>query len=186
MRRAKLIVGVLGLMMAMMVAFAAPAMAQEFEQSLEDGEDNGGFCFDDDFFFDDDFCFDDRNDFFDDGFNSFDQKADSGDVDQSFTVSGEGDNSNQCVSINGTANTGNLQTQTGFTQTGDGNFDNFDNDRFFDDDFFFYDDDHFFDNFDRFDDGNNFEFDDINNTLDVGGTTTTTCDQEVNQAAAAG
>jgi phage baseplate assembly protein gpV len=40
--------------------------------------------------------------------------------------------------------------------------------------------------FDRFGDGNNFEFDDVRNTLDAGGTTTTTCDQEVNQAAAAG
>ena len=44
----------------------------------------------------------------------------------------------------------------------------------------------FFNNFDRFDDGNNFEFDDVRSTPDVGGTTTTTCDQEVNQAAAAG
>jgi hypothetical protein len=170
-------------MMAMMVAFAAPAMAQD--RDFDRFGDDGFFFIVDDFdrddFFDDDDFFDNDN-----GFGSFDQEADSGDVDQSFNVSGEGDNSNQCVSINGTANTGNLQTQTGFTQTGDGNFDNFDNDRFFDDDFFFDDNDRFFDNFDRFDDGNNFEFDDINNTLDVGGTTTTTCDQEVNQAAAAG
>src|SRR5215210_5588878 len=39
------------------------------------------------------------------------QEADSGDVDQSFTVTGGGDNSNQCASIQGTANTGNSQNQ---------------------------------------------------------------------------
>ena len=37
------------------------------------------------------------------------QEAESGDVDQSFTVTGEGDNSNQCVGIQGVANTGNAQ-----------------------------------------------------------------------------
>src|ERR687898_3676405 len=37
------------------------------------------------------------------------QEADSGDVDQSFEVSGTGDNSNQTVGIQGTANTGNAQ-----------------------------------------------------------------------------
>jgi|SRR5215210_721613 hypothetical protein len=40
-----------------------------------------------------------------------DQEVDSGDVDQSFTVTGGGDNSNQCASIQGTANTGNSQNQ---------------------------------------------------------------------------
>ena len=40
---------------------------------------------------------------------SFDQDVDSGDVDQSFTVTGGGDNSNQCVGVQGVANTGNAQ-----------------------------------------------------------------------------
>src|SRR5215210_4627704 len=44
------------------------------------------------------------------------QEAESGDVDQSFTVSGEGDNSNQCVGITGVANTGNAQNQRGLIQ----------------------------------------------------------------------
>jgi maltose-binding protein MalE len=44
------------------------------------------------------------------------QDADSGDVDQSFTVTGGGDNSNQCVGIQGTANTGNAQNQIGVIQ----------------------------------------------------------------------
>jgi uncharacterized membrane protein len=37
------------------------------------------------------------------------QEAESGDVDQSFTVSGASDNSNQCAGIQGVANTGNAQ-----------------------------------------------------------------------------
>jgi hypothetical protein len=46
------------------------------------------------------------------------QEADSGDVDQSFNVSQTGDNSNQCVGIQGVANTGNAQNQIGVTQFG--------------------------------------------------------------------
>jgi hypothetical protein len=38
--------------------------------------------------------------------------AESGEVDQSFTVTSEGDNSNQCAGIQGVANTGNAQNQT--------------------------------------------------------------------------
>jgi hypothetical protein len=44
------------------------------------------------------------------------QDADSGDVDQSFTVTGGGDNSNQCVGLQGVANTGNAQNQIGIIQ----------------------------------------------------------------------
>ena len=39
------------------------------------------------------------------------QEAESGEVDQSFEVSGSGDNSNQCAGIQGVANTGNAQNQ---------------------------------------------------------------------------
>jgi len=45
-----------------------------------------------------------------------DQDTESGDVDQEFTVTGEGSNGSQCANVNGTANTGNLQTQTGSIQ----------------------------------------------------------------------
>jgi hypothetical protein len=83
----------------------------------------------------------------------FDQDTDSGDVDQSFTVGG-GDNANQCVSVTGNTNTGNLQSSTGFLQ---------------------YDSEI-----------EDFEQDDVGNDLTVGGTSTTECTQEVNQAAAAG
>ena len=37
------------------------------------------------------------------------QETESGDVDQSFEVSQEGDNSNQCAGIQGASNTGNAQ-----------------------------------------------------------------------------
>jgi maltose-binding protein MalE len=44
------------------------------------------------------------------------QDTDSGDVDQSFTVTGGGDNSNQCVGLSGVANTGNSQNQIDLIQ----------------------------------------------------------------------
>jgi uncharacterized membrane protein len=37
------------------------------------------------------------------------QEAESGELDQSFEVTGSGDNSNQCVGIQGVGNTGNAQ-----------------------------------------------------------------------------
>ena len=48
--------------------------------------------------------------------NDFEQESASGEVEQSFTVTGEGSNGTQCVGVNGTSNTGNLQTQTGTIQ----------------------------------------------------------------------
>jgi hypothetical protein len=44
------------------------------------------------------------------------QETESGDVDQSFTVTNEGDNSNQCAGIQGVANTGNAQNQIDLIQ----------------------------------------------------------------------
>ncbi len=82
------------------------------------------------------------------------QEAESGDVDQNFTVTSEGDNSNQCVGITGVANTGNAQNQIDLVQYGSI--------------------------------ADDFEFEDVGANLTVTGTGTTTCDQQVNQAAAAG
>ena len=84
----------------------------------------------------------------------FEQEADSGDVDQSFEVTGGGDNANQCVGVTGNTNTGNLQTETGILQYAS--------------------------------EIEEFEQDDVGNDLTVEGNSTTTCDQQVNQAAAAG
>src|ERR687893_2995238 len=56
---------------------------------------------------------------FDDGLNQdVEQEAESGDVDQSFEVSGTGDNSNQTVGTQGVANTGNAQNVIDVTQVG--------------------------------------------------------------------
>src|SRR5215208_3529281 len=54
------------------------------------------------------------------------QEAESGDIDQSFDVSQTGDNSNQTVGIQGTANTGNAQNVTNVVDAGPfvGDFDN--------------------------------------------------------------
>src|ERR671926_1357899 len=46
------------------------------------------------------------------------QESESGEVDQSFTVTSEGDNSNQCAGIQGVANTGNAQNQIDLLQYG--------------------------------------------------------------------
>ena len=46
------------------------------------------------------------------------QEAESGDVNQSFTVTSSGDNSNQSAAVQGTANTGNAQSQTSVVQSG--------------------------------------------------------------------
>ena len=187
---------ILGTVVALVVAaLALPALAQDryedlwdswedrygdsagwddFEDRYEDGfEEEGFFAFGDNFnegrFFDEDGFFDedDEDRFFDeddeDDFagndsgsgvsQSFEQEAESGDVSQSFNVSNTGDNSNQCVGINGTANTGNAQNQVGVLQYAS--------------------------------EADDFDFEDIESNIDVSGNATTTCDQQVNQAATA-
>ncbi len=125
------------MMMAALVALLAVsaipvAYAQDRddrqEQREERFEDNGFFFGDEDRFFEEDgfFFFGDDEDRFDgNDFDNgsgigqeFDQEAESGDVDQSFNVTGGGDNSNQCAGIQGVANTGNAQNQTGVLQYG--------------------------------------------------------------------
>ncbi len=81
------------------------------------------------------------------------QEAESGELDQSFEVSGSGDNSNQCVGIQGVGNTGNAQNLTDVIQYGS--------------------------------EADDFEFEEVGSSIDVSPTNETTCDQQVNQAAAA-
>jgi hypothetical protein len=81
------------------------------------------------------------------------QEAESGDVDQSFEVTGGGDNSNQCVGIQGVANTGNAQNVLDVVQYGST--------------------------------ADDFEFEEVDSSIDVSPTSETACDQQVNQAAAA-
>ena len=81
------------------------------------------------------------------------QEGEAGDLDQSFTVTSEGDNSTQCAGIQGAGNTGNAQNVTDILQYGST--------------------------------ADEFEFEEVGSTLDVSPTSTTTCDQQVNQAATA-
>ena len=93
--------------------------------SFEDFEDEffAAAPFEEEAFFGEDAFFEDDL-FEDEGYvgngigQSFEQEAESGDVSQSFNVSGGGDNSNQCVGIQGVANTGNVQNQVGVIQYG--------------------------------------------------------------------
>src|SRR5215207_4384112 len=121
MRRLKLVLGVVALMVAIMAASAAPASAQLiFTSDNDDFCDNHDCDRDDicdllDIDDEDCFVFDRDNAFLDVGDVSQDleQDADSGDIDQDFSVTSTGDNSNQCVGIQGTANTGNAQNALG-------------------------------------------------------------------------
>ena len=110
MRRMRTVLGVVAVMATMLVAFAAPAMANDHNDwDWNDRHDNDRWWDNrfDRFDFDDGFFFGDNE-----------QSAESGDVDQDFDASSTGDNSNQTVGIQGVANTGNVQNQIGITQFG--------------------------------------------------------------------
>src|SRR5829696_1429509 len=85
------------------------------------------FCedFDGDFFCDDEEEEENLFDGFGDGLiQTSDQQAESGDVDQSFLVTGGGANSNQCAGVQGVANTGNAQIELNILNLG-GEIDDF-------------------------------------------------------------
>jgi hypothetical protein len=147
----------LAAMLALTVlAIGAPA-------AIADDNDGRDDRFEDCFFFDGVLICDEDfdRDFFDGERFDFDgeldqdveQEAESGDVDQSFDVSQTGDNSNQCVSTQGVANTGNAQNVIDLTQL-DGETDDF-------------------------------EFDEVDSSIEVSPESSTTCDQQVNQSASA-
>src|ERR687893_1680739 len=81
------------------------------------------------------------------------QDAESGDLDQSFEVTGSGDNSSQCANIQGAGNTANSQNVLDILQYGST--------------------------------ADEFEFEEVGSDITVSPTNTTTCDQQVNQAASA-
>src|SRR5215207_6091044 len=81
------------------------------------------------------------------------QEGESSELDQSFEVTGSGDNSNQCVGIQGIGNTGNAQTLTDVLQYGS--------------------------------EADEFEFEEVGSSIDVSPSNSTSCDQQVNQAATA-
>ena len=81
------------------------------------------------------------------------QDAESGDLNQSFNVSQTGDNSNQCVGIQGVGNTGDAQNLFDLTQVNA--------------------------------EADDVDAEDVGSTIDESPANTTTCDQQVNQAASA-
>ena len=81
------------------------------------------------------------------------QEGESGDVDQSFEVTSEGDNSSQCANVQGVGQTGNSQNQLDLVQ---------------------YESE-----------ADDFEFEEVGSTITVSPENSTTCDQQVNQAASA-
>jgi hypothetical protein len=97
------------------------------------------------------------------------QEAESGDVDQSFKVSNDGNNSNQSAGIQGVTNTGNAQSALNVNDFNDEDF-------FFDDDFGFF--------FDDFGDGD-FEFEDVGAEIEVSPESSFSSDQSINQSATA-
>ena len=81
------------------------------------------------------------------------QEGESADINQDFSVTSEGDNSNQCAGIQGASNTGNSQNVIDLIQ-----YESITDD---------------------------FEFEEVGSDVAVSPTNTTTCDQQVNQAASA-
>jgi hypothetical protein len=103
MRKTMLLAAMLSLTVLMFAA--SPATAQDWNDGWWNDDWNEGWWND---------GFD-----FDDGLNQdVEQEAESGDVDQSFDVSGTGDNSNQTAGRQGFANTGNAQNVIDVTQVG--------------------------------------------------------------------
>src|SRR3954463_12891876 len=110
MRRTKLVLAAAAVMAALLVAFAAPAMAKS------NGNDHNHF--------------DNHNHFFNNTgvFQASEQDVESGDSSQTFNVTGGGDNSNQTAGIQGISNTGNAVNSTNVLQANNP----FDNGFFFD------------------------------------------------------
>jgi hypothetical protein len=174
-KRIKMVLALAAAMAMMLVVSVAPAMA------ADNNHNNDHFRFD--------------RFFFDPFFNGNgisqqnEQDVQSGDATQNIDVTGGGDNSNQCAGVQGVTNTGNATNNTSVLQA-DGHFDN-DNGRFFDNRFdhrrfddgrFFFNP--FFDHNDGFNNGSDVEIQDAGN-FTISPSSTTTCDQQVNQAATA-
>jgi hypothetical protein len=103
MRKTMLLAAMLSLTVLMFAA--SPAMAQDWNEGWWNDDWNEGW-------WDDGFDFDGSLN------QEVEQEAESGDVEQSFDVSGTGDNSNQTAGIQEVANTGNAQNATGILQLG--------------------------------------------------------------------
>ena len=117
------------------------------------------------------------NNGFDNGvFQDNEQDVESGDATQNINVSGGGANSNQCAGVQGVTNTGNATNNVGVLQANP-------NDGFFRDGFH---DGRFHDGFfrDGFNNGGDVQVNDTGN-LTISPSNSTSCNQQVNQAASA-
>jgi hypothetical protein len=146
MKNIKLVLAVASMAM-LLVAFAAPAMANDFNHNHFF---NNGF----------------NHPFFDNNgvFQSSEQQVESGDSSQTFNVTGGGNNSNSCQGVQGISNTGNAVNNTSVLQDNPFGF----NDGFFNG---------------GFNSGEVGVFDSGN--FEISPSSTTSCSQQVNQAATA-
>jgi hypothetical protein len=155
MRRTKLVLGVVAVMAAMLVVFAAPALAQdissEFEQEAESGDVD----------------------------QSFEVTSSGDNSNQTAGIQGVANTGNVQNQI-GVTDAGGFDGNDFFDNGDDECRDDFDDDfcDFFDDDDFFFDDD--FDN-----GFGGFGFDEVGSSIMVSPTNVTSSDQQVNQAATA-
>ena len=139
MRRLLMVSAVAALMAAMMVASAAPAMANH-NDFFDFGHDNDNCDFNNLFGFGNDNCDfnnlfgfghdNDLNDLFDldnNGFlgNEVDQESESGDVSLGFDVSNTGRYASQCTPATQFGNTGNFSNGSSFVQGSGGDLDDF-------------------------------------------------------------
>ena len=146
----------------MAVVFTGPALANhEWWHFDDDDDDFGGFNFDG-------------------GELGFaDQEFESGDIETETNIAIDDSNNNQCVGLSQFGNTGNFGNQQGFT-SGDGGDDNNHDD---DDDWWNHDDDD--DNFDFSNDNGEFDGEFSGGEFDFAPENETSCEQAVQQAAAA-
>ena len=166
MRRTKLVLGVVAVMAAMLVVFAAPALAQDIDQDFEQDADSG------------------------DVDQSFEVTSSGDNSNQTAGIQGVANTGNVQNQI-GVTDAGNGFDGNDFFDDDFEEFcDEFDDEEFcdfFDDDNgLFFDDDNglFFD--DDFDNGfGGFEFDEVGSSITVSPTNVTSSDQQVNQAATA-
>src|SRR3954465_13423110 len=101
------------------------------------------------------------------------QGVESGDSSQTFNVTGGGDNSNACQGVQGVSNTGNAANNTGVLQTTPSNNDgnNWNG--------------HNWNGWNNWNNGNNGQVEVGNGDFTISPSSTTTCDQQVNQAGTA-
>jgi opacity protein-like surface antigen len=157
MRRTKTVLGVIAVMAAMLVVFAAPALARDMDQDFDQDADSG------------------------DVDQSFEVTSSGDNSNQSVGIQGVANTGNAQNQI-GVIDAGDFDGNDFFDDDLDEFCDDFDDNEFCED-FFFDDNNRFF--FDDDDGFGGFEFDDVGSSIEVSPTNVTSSDQQVNQAATA-